>query len=521
MIFFKIAAAAAALIYFAVKVKFGFHMLQQESYLNTGYLKWVSKNLQKNIWAADVLPPLAGGLISLMFPSAGLAVWAAAGILAAVIRIKAAPKAKKPLVVTARVKRLIVTAAVFGVLLGAALYFSSIILSAAAAAAVNVCSFIFVAFVNIVNRPLELGINRWYCSDAKKMIEQAPNLTVVGITGSYGKTSSKFILSKILSEKYSVLMTPESYNTTMGVVRTVREHLKRTHEIFVCEMGAKYVNDIKEICDITNPEYGIITSIGPQHLETFKSMDNIVKTKLELFDALKKPENAVMNVSSEPVKKNLPERATAYSLEKEDGGEYYAENISYGCSGAKFTMCGKEIKPFELETKLLGKHNILNIVGAATMALKLGVSPREIAAAVKRLEPVEHRLQLKRGVGGISVIDDAFNSNVEGAKSAVEVLGSFPEGGRMLITPGMIELGEKEFEYNFEFGRHAAKYCDYIILVGDKQTKPIKQGIEKEGFDISKLYVAADLNDALAKMNTIACEGWTVLFENDLPDLYV
>jgi UDP-N-acetylmuramoyl-tripeptide--D-alanyl-D-alanine ligase len=306
----------------------------------------------------------------------------------------------------------------------------------------------------------------------------------------------------------------------MGVVRTIREHLKPSHEIFVCEMGAKYVNDIKEICDLVQPEYGIITSIGPQHLETFGSIENIIKTKFELVDSLKDKTKAVLNLSSKYIKENAPKGAIFYSMEENEGGDYYASDISYGPYGAAFMMCKIGMEPFKIETKLLGKHNIINIVGAASVALGLGLTPQEIAYAVKRLEPVPHRLQLKRQSGGITVIDDAFNSNVEGAKSAVEVLGGFPAGGRMLITPGMIELGEKEFEYNYNFGRQAAKSCDFIILVGEKQALPIKKGILDEGFNDKNIYVAENLNDALVKMREKAEKGWTVLFENDLPDLY-
>ena len=265
----------------------------------------------------------------------------------------------------------------------------------------------------------------------------------------------------------------------------------------------------------------MITSIGPQHLETFGSLDNIIKTKFEMVDALQDKAKAVLNVSSAPVKEHAPKQASTYGIDACDGAQYYAKEIQYGPSGASFMFCGKGVEPFRLETRLLGRHNILNIVGAAAVALKLGLTPQEIAYAVKRLEPVPHRLQMKRQAGGITVIDDAFNSNVEGARSAVEVLGSFPEGGRMLITPGMVELGEKEFEYNFAFGIEAAKYCDFIILVGEKQTVPIRGGLEKAGYPKERLYVAKDLNDALVKMRELAGDGWTVLFENDLPDLYL
>lgn len=521
----RILTVISCLMYLFTKMKTGFHMLQQESYLNTEYFKWVKKNISKNLTLYDVMPPLAAIAVAACTGEAfGLIVWTVINVFIFCRKIKTASKAKKPLVMTARVKRLTVTAAVLALVLALLWYRllkTGIPAAALAAAAFNLVTCLYTALVNIINRPAELAVNRWYYNDAKKIVSSIHGLKVVGITGSYGKTSTKFILTKILSEKYHTLMTPESYNTTMGVIKTIRTSLTPAHEIFVCEMGAKYVNDIKEICDLVNPSYGIITSIGPQHLETFGSIENIIKTKLELADAIADKANAVVNVSSKLAAENKPQGAVSYSFSKEEGGEYFADSVSYGPQGASFVMCGAGIEPFKLETRLLGKHNIINVIGAAAMALKLGVPPEKISYAVRRLQPVPHRLEMKKQAGGITVIDDAFNSNVEGAKSAVEVLGSFPQGGRMLITPGMVELGEKEYEYNFEFGAEAAKNCDYIILVGEKQAKPIKDGIEKQGFDKTKLYVAADLNDALAKMRAVAGEGWTVLFENDLPDLYL
>ena len=139
---------------------------------------------------------------------------------------------------------------------------------------------------NFLNSPMEKAVNQHFVNDALSRLRQMPDMKIIGITGSYGKTSVKFYLKTLLEARYSVLMTPESFNTPMGVVRTIREHLRPDHEIFLCEMGARHVGDIKEICDMVHPDWGVITSIGPQHLETFFTMENIVHTKFELADAL-------------------------------------------------------------------------------------------------------------------------------------------------------------------------------------------------------------------------------------------
>ena len=516
----KTLTALSCALYMLPKLRLGVHMLQQEFYLNENYFNWVKKHPGKNFLAGDIFLPVLVLLLGTFISNQNvqLIIWLLLNILGFIHLCKQRTKAKKPLVFTARVKRLTVT----GVFLLAAwcivIYVLPVRIALAAQIIANLFTFLFVLAANFINKPVEKAVAGYYIRDAKKIISKNRGLKVIGVTGSYGKTSSKYILTEMLSRKFTTLMTPESYNTTMGVVRTVREKLKPVHQIFVCEMGAQNTGEIKEICDIVSPDYAIITSIGPQHLETFKSIENIVKTKFELYDALVDKSNSVVNLSSELIKQNKPGSSIGYSLTETEGGEYFAEDINYGPSGASFNICGKGIEPFRVESKLLGKHNILNIVGAAALALKLGMAPEEIAVAVKRIKPVPHRLQPIKQAGGILVIDDAFNSNIEGAKSAVEVLGSFEKGKRMLITPGMVELGEKEYELNKIFGQHAAKNCDYIILVGKKQTKPIKDGLGD--FPEESLFIASDLNEALAHMHKIVSPGWTVLFENDLPDLY-
>lgn len=539
-----IAAALMFYLYFSYKLMVGFHMLQQNSYFNISYFKWVKDNIKKNILIRDFLPPILFAILYFVFKAETAAFIVFGLCYVALFLARPKVQAKKPLVITARVKRLMITSSVI-LLLGllslindyfrmlfvdimtneksdlVVLLYMFDIVAVIKLSLLGIFSFLFVALVNIINRPIELSINKWYYNDAKKRLRAMPNLKVVGITGSYGKTSSKYILNRILQEEFNVLMTPESYNTTMGVIKTVRMKLQPYHEVFVCEMGAKYVGDIKEICDLVLPQYGIITSIGPQHLETFGSIENIIATKYELADALPDKGKAVLNLESELIRSNIKYTKTVgYGLSQDNNAKYWAENIRYGAFGSAFTLCSDKGERIELETKLLGRHNILNIIGAAAMANILGMELSKIAYAVKRLEPVPHRLELKMKAGNISVIDDAFNSNIEGAKSAVEVLGSFTTGKRILITPGIIELGDKEYEYNKAFGIEAAKHCDFIILVGEKRTRPIKDGLTQAHYPKGNLYIAANLNEALKKMQEIAASGSVVLFENDLPDLY-
>ena len=330
-----------------------------------------------------------------------------------------------------------------------------------------------------------------------------PNLKIIGITGSYGKTSTKYILNTILSQKYNTLMTPESYNTTMGVVRTINEKLTSVHQLFICEMGAKYVGDIKEICDIVHPNYGIITAIGPQHLDTFKSLDNVKKTKLELIDSLPEQDGiAFVNWEDENIRNSkITKKMIKFGLSKDS--DYYAENIEITEKGSVFDVVIPGKERIKIKTKLLGNLNILNIVGAIAIADKLGLSTDEIKMGVKYIKPVPHRLELKQNSNGSIIIDDAYNSNNKGAKMALEVLKFFENKKRILITPGIVELGDKSYEINKELGINAADSCDFIILVGAKQTVPILEGIQEKNYPNSQIFIANNLEEALKKMNEI------------------
>ena len=315
-----------------------------------------------------------------------------------------------------------------------------------------------------------------------------------------------------------MLMTPESYNTPMGVVKTIRGSLKATDEIFVCEMGAKWVGDIKELCDIVHPHHGIITSIGPQHLESFKTLDAIKGTKFELADALPEGGMLFLNGDDENIDSYKGDRKhISYSL---DNGDYSAFDIAVSERGTTFKVKAPDGETQEFSTKLIGRHNVLNIVGAIAVSHKMGIALKDLRSAVRKLEGVPHRLQLS-DKGNMTIIDDAYNSNPSGTKAALEALSLF-NGFKILVTPGMVELGSKQDELNREFGQNAADVCDYVVLVGEKQAVPIKAGLLDKNYDESKIYVASNINDALNHVYAINSQGKKkiVLLENDLPDNY-
>jgi len=433
------------------------------------------------------------------------------------------PKQKKPLKYTQRVIRLIIILAVLTALVNtciAWIFNKPLSVLPFPPTVLCVLTVVFTSFwvlvASLIAMPIEKFIAGLYVRDARKILKSRSDLKIIGITGSYGKTSTKFFLSTILSEKFAVLTPPSSYNTTMGVVRVIREQLQCDDEIFICEMGARHVGDIKEICDIVHPQNAIITSIGPQHLETFFSLDGVKKGKFELIEALPEDGKAVFASTNDDVlelyskAKNVKIRA---GFLPED--DVRAENITVGCSGSAFTLTDKNGESVECVTGVLGKHNISNILISAAMALEMGMTIKEVAQGIAKIKPVEHRLQIVNQ-SPVTVIDDAFNSSPNGARAALEVLGSFT-GRRIIVTPGFVELGRDEDKFHIALGEQIKQNADIAILVGKKRTQKIEEGLS--GFK-GEIYKVDSLDEATATLQKITVAGDVVLFENDLPDNY-
>jgi len=375
---------------------------------------------------------------------------------------------------------------------------------------------------NFLAAPMENAINNHYINKADRKLrkKEYKDLIRIGITGSYGKTSTKFILKTILSEKYNVLATPGSYNTTMGNVRIIREQLMPEHQVFISEMGARKRYDIQEICQFVRPQLGIITSIGPQHLETFKKIENVAKTKGELLKGVTADGVVFLpkdNAHCLELYKKDEHKKFLYSTKK-DGSEVYAKDIKVTKDGSTFTVV-YEKEEFTCKTKLLGEHNVQNIIGCVDIAKYLGLSNQEIQKGIEKIEPVEHRLQLLPSSNGTTVIDYAFNSNPVGSKMALDVIKQF-EGRKIIITPGMVELGTEEYKYNKEFGAQMAEAVDFAILIGRKRSEPIVEGLKSKKFNEMNLFVVNDLNEATAQLAKLTKPGDVILFENDLPDNY-
>lgn len=370
-----------------------------------------------------------------------------------------------------------------------------------------------------INEPFEWALRTHHLNSAKRKLDKA-DVTRIGITGSFGKTSVKEILRTILSQKYRVLATPHSYNTPLGMALTVR-NLDSTHDIFIAEMGARSKGDIKQLADLVKPKYGLLTGVNNQHLETFLSIENTKDTKFELFENLTEGGAGFFSHDN---------KASEELFARYDGEKYFsgysgednfvsATEIVTDRNGTQFILNIKGEQPVICTTVLLGKHSISNICLAAAVAYKIGMTVEEIALGINRIQSIGHRLELMPNNKGIVIIDDSYNSNIDGVDAAMEVLDMF-EGRKIVVTPGLVELGKMENVANLEMGKTLAKHADAVIVIGKHNAQMLINGLIEGGMPRENIKFEKTLKRGNDTLNSMMQEGDVVLFENDLPDNY-
>ena len=512
------------LIFTIYKTKKSFHMLQQNYYDDDNrYFKWILTNITKVAYDSDILFVL---IIFTLFFDIGFTIGLFI-ILYGIIFISYKNKkvvAKKPLVVTARIKRLSITVFLMYLIMIIPFIirfsYDNLVYAYLLLGLMTYLNYFVVMTANVINKPVEKCVYYYYKFKALNKLKTM-NIPVVGITGSYGKTSSKNVINDILNVKFNSFATPKSFNTPYGLINSINNYLDKFNDIFIAEMGAFKIGEIKQNCKIVRPKYGIITVIGEAHLESFGSRDNIMKGKFELVESLPSDGLAILNRDDEyQVKYKIKNdcKVKWIGIDNKDV-DLYATNIKLSGKGTSFDCIFKGDKnKYHFTTKLLGKHNVYNILAGILLGHELGLSIEELERGVSSINVIEHRLELKK-YGNINIIDDAYNSNPVGSRMALEVLGLM-EGTKIIVTPGMIELGDKQYELNYKFGEYISKVCDYVILIGKNQTKPIYESLIENEYDKDKIFVLNDVRDAFPLMNRLAQGNTYVLLENDLPDLF-
>lgn len=365
---------------------------------------------------------------------------------------------------------------------------------------------------------IEKSIQNYYVKDAKTMLKNHQKLMKIGITGSYGKTSVKTILQQMLSNQYFTLMTPNSYNNLMGITLTIRQQLKSIHDVFICEMGADHIHEIEQLAKFVEPKIGVVTAIGPQHLQTFHTMEHIVHEKMQLIEQLPTNGIAILNKDNTYIRNyHIQNKISVIWFSIQEPSDYQACDLQYHALGMRFNIRYKH-QTYAFETKLLGEHNVRNITSSVAIAHTLGIPMEKLQQTAKELPYVEHRLQLRK-MPDYTLLDNAYNSNPEGAKESLTVLSQMP-GKHIIITPGFIELGKVSEQAHINFGKQIAKCCDDVILIGKKQTLDIQKGLQTQAYPKENIHVVNTTQEALQLVKTMTTAQDFVLFENDLPDAF-
>ena len=517
---------------YVVRARRMLHLLQLEHYENARLFVWLRRRGELTAGAAlgAVTVVCCGALAFVHNSAVALPLWLAlCAVLVAVWRREPRRADIKPLVFTDRARRLFLAAllvpaadVLLGVVLTPALG-SDVPLALAAlmlAVCILACPWL-VTGANAALAPVQRRINRRFEESARATLASVAPV-VIGITGSYGKTTTKVCVGAVLAEHEAALITPASFNSYLGVIRTINEHLTPAHRDFVVEMGMYRAGDIAELCELVHPQIGVLTAIGPVHLERMGTIEAIADAKAELALALPPGGHLVAN-GDDPRCREIASRVSVdtvlYATEHPDA-HVRAENIGLADGRTHFELVIGEER-VAVSSGLLGRHNVSNLLAAAAVGHLRGLSSAEIARGLAGVVPPEHRLQpIPNPRAGIVVIDDAYNSNPAGAAAALEVLRSHPAKRRILVTPGMVELGGQEAELNEAFGRQAAAVCDHVILVGRQRTQPIDRGLRAAGFSPEAITVVRDIAEVTTVLARFTRAGDVVLFENDLPDMY-
>jgi UDP-N-acetylmuramoyl-tripeptide--D-alanyl-D-alanine ligase len=316
--------------------------------------------------------------------------------------------------------------------------------------------------------------------EAKKKREQFKDLTVIGITGSYGKTAVKEFLYEILSQKFNVLKTKKNINAEIGIGNTILSELNQKHQVFIAEIGAYERGKIKQVCEIIKPKIGILTGINEQHLSTFGSLENIKKAKNEILEC------SEIKIDYN----NLDLTATDIVIGK--------KFVSFKADGVDFKV------------NLLGKHNINNILLAASCAKKLGMSLEEISKACLKIKPEQGGMKfLKRN--GLTVLDSSYSANPDGVIADLDYLQIY-SGSKIIIMPCLIELGKESKRIHKRIGQKIAEVCDFAIITTKDYFKEIK-GENKN------ILLIENPEDIIAKVRELSNQETVILLEGRVPHL--
>ncbi|MBI5530716.1 MAG: UDP-N-acetylmuramoyl-tripeptide--D-alanyl-D-alanine ligase [Candidatus Doudnabacteria bacterium] len=412
--------------------------------------------------------------------------------------------------------------------------FLNVLENTVAAAIVGLAAFYILQFLGFFFLPLSVIILApvdWIIKNiiiwrAKLKITKLQNLKIIGVAGSYGKTTMKEVLKEVLGARFQVLATPESVNTPVGIARWILKTLKNDTEILIVEMGEHYKGDVEEICNFAKPDVAVVTGINEAHLERMKTLSNITDTIFEIVSKAAPRALVVLNGDDKNVVKHYKEyvwpdhRIERFKIEDLRLKKFDTEKL---CWEGEIEKLGK------LEINLLGEYALGDVSAAITIAQNFGMSNEEILKGVAKIKPVEHRLQPIKSAGGVLVIDDAYNGNPAGVAEAIKVLSRFQNRRKLFITPGLVETGKAASEIHKRIGEQLAEVADVVILIKNSVTPFILEGIngsiknqELRIMDKKPEVIIFDsATEAHASLSKILKPNDVIVFQNDWGDQYI
>jgi len=360
---------------------------------------------------------------------------------------------------------------------------------------------------------------------AKEKREKFKDLKVIGITGSYGKTSTKEFLAHMLGQKFQVLKTPEHQNSEVGISNTILRSLTDEHEIFVCEMGAYNKGGIKLLADIAKPDIGIVTGVNEQHLATFGSMENLLSAEggEELVGSLPKDGAAFINqnakIKVQNYHKDLPQGDNAkckilyYAVGER--ADFEAQDV-----GVEKETVSFRVENTTFRVSVYGGHNVQNLVGAIAVAREMGMSLKEIARACETITPDLGALKVKRGINGITIIDSTYSANPDGVIADLEYLNLY-EGKKILVMPCLIELGKASKEVHKRIGEKIGEVCDLAIIITKERFRELQEGAMAKGMKKENILFLESPQEIVSKIKSTTQQGDVVLMEGRVPSTLI
>lgn len=397
-------------------------------------------------------------------------------------------KLDKKLVLTARVKRFFISYLIFLIINFVILLY------------VNLPNYIYILALFITLLISLLGeniINIQFKKMANFKLDSMPNLSIIAITASFGKTSIKNFLYQLLCKKYRVYATPRSVNTINGIIADINNNLNYDCEIYIAEAGARESGDIADIAHLLNHHYAILGEIGDAHIEYFKNMDNIIRTKYEILQSNRLKELFLFYKNEIP---KINSKITTFPSELQD--------VQSTLQSSKFKLkLGNNF--YDFETKILGRFNISNLSVALLVAYRFGIDIKMLQKSVSKLEYIKHRLE-KLEVNGKIILDDSFNGNINGMRESIRISSFHNSGKKIIVTPGLVETNQ---ENNIILAKLIDEVFDIAIITGDLNNEIIARNIHK-----TQKIILKDKENLQNVLASTSSKGDLILFANDAPN---